>query len=160
MGILGQPGRPVLPRPQPFSGCGRLHVPRGWCYITDCTFYETKSSAAVWHDGKYAQEMKFVLKNCRFDGAPGWYLARHHHDAQFYFVNGAFARSMVDKAPYRVIYPLGKAAATAKDVARNKELDKTNVWGERAYFANCHRDGVTTPGTATTSHRVHRLPSS
>ncbi len=124
-----------------FRGAVDFMCPRGWCYITDCTFYETKSSAAVWHDGKHAQEMKFVLRNCKFDGTPGWYLARHHHDAQFYFLDGQFARSMIDKAPYRVIYPLGKAVATAKDVARNQELDKTNIWGERAYYSNCHHEG-------------------
>jgi pectinesterase len=115
--------------------------PRGWCYLTDCTFFETKPSAAVWHDGRYAQEMKFVLRNARFDGVDGWYLARHHHDAAFYFLNCVFGRSMIDKAPYRVIYPLGNAAATATDVARNQELDKTNVWGERAYYDNCHHEG-------------------
>ena len=124
-----------------FRGAVDFMCPRGWCYITDCTFYETKSSAAVWHDGKYGQEMKFVLNNCKFDGVPGWYLARHHHDAQFYFLDCAFARSMIDKAPYRVIYPLGKAAATAKDTAKNQELDKTNVWGERTYFSNSHHEG-------------------
>ena len=124
-----------------FRGAVDFMCPRGWCYITDCTFYETKTSAAVWHDGKYGQEMKFVLRNCKFDGVEGWYLARHHHDAQFYFLGCAFARSMIDKAPYRVIYPLGSAAATAKDAAKNQELDKTNIWGERAYFYNCHREG-------------------
>ena len=143
-----------------FRGAVDFMCPRGWCYITDCTFYETKSSAAVWHDGQYAQEMKFVLHNCKFDGVPGWYLARHHHDAQFYFLDCAFARSMIDKAPYRVIYPLGKAAATAKDVAKNEELDKTNIWGERAYFSNCHHDGGDYPWHRDNlaRPRVHPLP--
>jgi pectinesterase len=124
-----------------FRGAVDFMCPRGWCYITDCTFFETKPSAAVWHDGRYAQEMNFVLRNCAFDGVEGWYLARHHHDAQFYFLNCTFSRSMIDRAPYRVIYPLGGAAATAKDIAKNQELDKTNVWGERAYYFNCHREG-------------------
>jgi pectinesterase len=124
-----------------FRGAVDFMCPRGWCYITDCTFFETKPSAAVWHDGRYAQEMKFVLRDCALDGVEGWYLARHHHDAQFYFLNCTFSRSMIDRAPYRVIYPLGGAVATAKDVAKNQELDKTNVWGERAYYLNCHREG-------------------
>jgi pectinesterase len=124
-----------------FRGAVDFMCPRGWCYLTDCTFFETKPSAAVWHDGHYAQEMKFVLRNCAFDGVDGWYLARHHHDAQFYLLNCRFSQSMIDQAPYRVIYPLGNAAATAKDVARNQELDKSNLWGERAYFFNCHREG-------------------
>ena len=124
-----------------FRGAVDFICPRGSCYVTDCTFFETKPSAAVWHDGRYGQEMKFVLRNCQFDGVEGWYLARHHHDAQFYFLDCTFARSMIDKAPYRVIYPLGNAAATAKDVAKNKELDTTNIWGKRAYYYNCHHEG-------------------
>jgi pectinesterase len=124
-----------------FRGAVDFICPRGWCYITDCTFYETKSSAAVWHDGRYSREMKFVLRNCRFDGVEGWYLARHHHDAQFYFLDCVFAASMIDRAPFRVIYPLGNATATPKDVAKNEELNKSNIWGERSYFHNCHHDG-------------------
>jgi pectinesterase len=56
--------------------------PRGWCYATNCTFYEMKATAAVWHDGSKDKDMKFVLRDCRFDGAEGWNLARHHHDAR------------------------------------------------------------------------------
>jgi pectinesterase len=124
-----------------FRGAVDFMCPRGWCYLTDCTFFETKPSAAVWHDGRYAQEMKFVLRNCQFDGVAGWYLARHHHDAQFYLLNCVFSRSMIDKAPYRVVYPLGNTPATPKDTAKNQELDRTNIWGERAYYFNCHREG-------------------
>jgi pectinesterase len=57
--------------------------PRGWCYVEDCTFFETKPSAAMWHDGSKDQSEKFVLRNCTFDGVAGWSLARHHHDAAF-----------------------------------------------------------------------------
>jgi pectinesterase len=134
----GQGGRYYHARSH-FRGAVDFMCPRGSCYITDCTFYETKTSAAVWHDGHHGQELKFVLRNCSFDGVQGWYLARHHHDAQFYFLDCVFSGSMIDRAPYRVIYPLGNGAATAKDVARNKELDRTNLWGERAYHSNCHR---------------------
>ena len=59
--------------------------PRGWCYVDDCTFYETKTSAAMWHDGSKNQDQKFVLRNCKFDGVPGWSLARHHHDGGVLF---------------------------------------------------------------------------
>ena len=31
--------------------------------------------------------------------------------------------------------------ATEADIKRNKELDQVNLWGERSYFCNCHRDG-------------------
>lgn len=115
--------------------------PRGWCYITDCSFDETKTSAAMWHDGSKNQDQKFVLRNCQFDGVPGWELARHHHDGAFYFLHCTFSETMKDRAPYRVIYPLGSAPATEADSQRNRELDRTNIWGERRYFLDCHREG-------------------
>ncbi len=115
--------------------------PRGWCYMEDCTFHETKTSAAMWHDGSKDQDQKFVLRRCKFDGLPGWSLARHHHDGSFYFLDCTFSKSMIDRAPYRVIYPLDGGAAAPADVARNRELGKTNIWGERNYFFDCHRTG-------------------
>ena len=115
--------------------------PRGWCYVTNCSFYEMKNTAAVWHDGSKDKDMKFVLRDCRFDGAEGWNLARHHHDAQFYFLDCRFSKTMIDKPPFRVIYPLDGGTPGASDIQRNKDLDKSNLWGERSYFYNCHRDG-------------------
>ena len=112
--------------------------PRGWCYMTDCSFYETKATAAVWHDGHLGKDMKFVLRNCRFDGVQDFNLARHHADAQFYFLDSRFSPTMRDLAPFRVIYPLGGAVATDADRKRNADLDKNNLWGERSYFYNCH----------------------
>ena len=115
--------------------------PRGWCYVTDCTFYETKTSAAMWHDGGKNQDQKFVLERCTFrrraglvagPTPPRWgvLLSRLH-------VFEDDDRS----APYRVIYPLDGGQPTPADVARNRELDKDNIWGERNYFYNCHHDG-------------------
>jgi pectinesterase len=124
-----------------FAGSVDFVCPRGWCYVTHCTFYEMKNTAAVWHDGSRDKDMKFVLRDCRFDGANGWNLARHHHDAQFYFLDCRFAQTMVDRAPYRVIYPLDGGTPGTNDIQRNQHYDKTNLWGERAYFHNCHRDG-------------------
>jgi pectinesterase len=115
--------------------------PRGWCYVTNCTFYEMKATTAVWHDGSKDKDMKFVLRNCQFDGAEGWNLARHHHDAQFYFLDCRFSKTMIDQPPFRVIYPLAGGTPGASDIARNKDLDKSNLWGERSYFYNCHREG-------------------
>jgi pectinesterase len=115
--------------------------PRGWCYVTNCSFYEMKDTTAVWHDGSKDPDMKFVLRNCRFDGAKGWNLARHHHDAQFYFLDCRFSKTMIDQPPFRVLYPLDGGAAGASDIQRNQDLDKSNLWGERSYFYNCHRDG-------------------
>lgn len=124
-----------------FRGAVDFVCPRGWCYATDCTFYETKNTAAVWHDGKADKDMKFVLRNCKFDGVQGWNLARHHLDAQFYFLECAFSKTMIDRAPFRVIYPLDGSVAKPEDIKKNADLDKNNQWGERAYFYDCHRDG-------------------
>lgn len=124
-----------------FRGAVDFMCPRGWCYIRDSTFFETKNEAAVWHDGRYDKDMKFVLRNCKFDGVEGWHLARHHHDAQFYLLDCTFSRTMIDRAPFRVRYPLDGGPPSASDKQRNAELDKTNIWGERAYFFNCHREG-------------------
>jgi pectinesterase len=124
-----------------FRGSVDFVCPRGWCYVTDCNFFEVKPTAAVWHDGHVNQDMEFVLRDCKFDGVPGWCLARHHVDAQFYFIDCTFSQTMADKPPRRVIYPLGSAAATEADKQRNATLDKQNLWGERAYYFNCHRSG-------------------
>ncbi len=124
-----------------FRGSVDFVCPRGWCYVTNCSFYEVKPTAAVWHDGRYDQDMKYVLYHCKFDGVQGWNLARHHVDAQFYFIDCTFSNTMADKPIRRVIYPLGSGPATDADTKRNADLDKQNNWGERAYFFNCHRDG-------------------
>ena len=117
-----------------FRGSVDFVCTRGWCYVTNCSFYEMKSgSAAVWHDGSKNRDMKFVLRGCRFDGVDGWVLGRHHADAQFYFLDCTYSRSMADKPIARVIYP--------DDPQRNANLDKSNLWGEREYFYDCHRDG-------------------
>jgi pectinesterase len=116
--------------------------PRGSCYLTDSNIHELKAEdAAVWHDGSRDQSMKFVLTNCRFDGIQNWRLARHHHDGQFYFIGCVFSATMEDRAPYRVLYPLDGGTPTAADIQNNKEHDATNLWGERSYFYNCHRQG-------------------
>ena len=124
-----------------FRGAVDFVCPRGWCYIEDSTFYETKATAALWHDGRHDKDMKFVLRNCQLDGVPGWVLARHHVDAQFYLLDCTFSSTMIDRPPKRVIYPIGDKPVTEADVAKNAENDKLNLHGERAYFDNCHRDG-------------------
>jgi pectinesterase len=124
-----------------FRGAVDFVCPRGWGYVVDCTFFETKATAALWHDGSKNRDQKFVLRNCKFDGVDGWNLARHHHDAAFYLLDCTFSKSMSDRPPFRVRYPIGDKPTTQGDIDRNAELDKTNRWGERAYFFNCHRDG-------------------
>jgi len=117
--------------------------PRGWCYMTDCTFYEVNPSAhaSIWHDGSKDKDMKFVLRNCRFEGVDNFILARHHRDAQFFLVDCTFSKAMTNLAPYRVIYPIAGDKPSDADAKKNRDLDASNIWGERAYFYNCHRDG-------------------
>ena len=117
--------------------------PRGWCYMAACSFYEVnpKAHASIWHDGAKDKDMKFVLRNCRFDGVDDFILARHHHDAQLFLLDCRFSRRMRDLAPYRVVYPIAGDKPSENDAKRNRDLDASNVWGERAYFYNCHRDG-------------------
>jgi pectinesterase len=125
--------------------CGSVDFicPRGWCFMRDSTITQVnpKASAAIWHDGSNNPDKKFVLRNCTFDGPPDWYLARRHHDAQFYLVDCLFSKAMRDKAPYRVIYPLDGGTPNEADKKRNTDYDRTNVYGERAYFFNSHREG-------------------
>jgi pectinesterase len=122
-------------------GAADFLCPRGWCYVVDSTFFQVSGTAAVWIDGSKDRDMKLVLRNCKFDGAPGWNLARHHRDGMFFFIDCTFSKTMADRAPYRVLYPLNGGAPTDADKARNADLDRTNIWGERSYFYNCHRDG-------------------
>ncbi len=136
----GEPGRYYHARCN-FSGSVDFVCPRGWCYVADCSFYAYKKTAAVWHDGSSDPDMKFVLRNCRFDGATGFSLGRHHVDAQFYFLDCKFSAKMRDKPIQRVIYPLKSGPATEADIQRNADSDKQNLWGDRAYFYNCHRNG-------------------
>ena len=125
--------------------CGSVDFicPRGWCFMRDSTItaVNPKATAAIWHDGSNNPDKKFVLRNCTFDGPPDWYLARRHHDAQFYLIDCTFSKAMRDKAPYRVIYPLDGGTPTDADKKRNADYDRTNVYGERAYFFNSRREG-------------------
>lgn len=117
--------------------------PRGWCFMRDSTITQVNpgATAAIWHDGANNPDKKFVLRNCAFDGPPDWYLARRHHDAHFYLLDCTFSAAMRDKAPYRVIYPLAGGPPTEADKKRNADYDRTNVFGERAYFHDSHRIG-------------------
>jgi pectinesterase len=117
--------------------------PRGWCYLTDSEMFEVnpRAEAAMWHDGSRDPDMKFVMRHCRFDGVEGWRFARHHHDAAIYVLDSTFSKTMRDTQPKRVIYPLNGGTPTEADIARNKAADPTNIWGERFYYYNVHRDG-------------------
>lgn len=125
--------------------CGSVDFicPRGWSYIADSTITQVNpnATAAIWHDGSKDPDMKFVLRNCRFDGPPGWILSRHHRDAQYFLIDCRFSSTLRDRPPYRVIYPLDGREPSEADKQRNRELDPVNRWGERVYYSNCHRDG-------------------
>jgi pectinesterase len=117
--------------------------PRGWCYMTDSEMFEVNpnAEAAMWHDGSRDRDMKFVMRNCQFDGVEGWRFARHHHDAMIFVLDSAFSTTMRDTEPKRVIYPLKGGEPTDADRKKNKDADPTNIWGERFYYFNTHRDG-------------------
>jgi pectinesterase len=115
-----------------FRGGVDFFCPRGWCYATDCTFFEVRPTAALWHDGSKAQDQKLVVRHGAFDGVKGWYLGRHHHDAAFYLLDCTFSETMADRPLARHVY---------NDPKKDQELDKSNRWGERCYYRNCHREG-------------------
>ena len=68
-------------------------------------------------------------------------LGRHHHDGEFFLLDCNFSKGMVDRAIFRVLYPLNGGVPSAADIQNNQQHDPTNIWGERNYFFNCHRDG-------------------
>jgi len=109
-----------------FRGAVDMVCPRGWCFIRDSQFYEVKASAAIWHDGHYDADQKFVIVNSTFDGVPGFQLGRHHYDAQFFLINCTFSENMADQPIYLKTY---------EDASRNNPYS----WGERKYFYNCHK---------------------
>ncbi|MCA9239705.1 MAG: hypothetical protein KDA37_05885, partial [Planctomycetales bacterium] len=109
-----------------FRGGVDFVCPRGWCYVLDSDFESAGSSAAVWQDGHMDPSMKFVMRDCRFDGPKDFWLGRNHYPSQFYFLNCRFTKRMADKPILVVSEPPPSADAS--------------LW-ERKYFLNCHREG-------------------
>jgi len=101
--------------------------PRGWCYMEDCSLFEVIRHAALWHDGSGNQSQKFVIRNCTFDGVKDFFLGRRHHDAQFYLIDCTFSDNMSDEYIFRQTYPYEPLQ------------NGINLWGDRAYYFNCHR---------------------
>lgn len=112
-----------------FQGAVDFVCPRGWCYISNSSFFEVKRTAAVWHAAPVNPNQKFVLKNCSFQGADSFYLARHHYEAQFYFLNCTFPSIMLNKPIEHVVYE------------DKPEKNRPFNYGERYYFYNCTRKG-------------------
>lgn len=100
-----------------------FYCPRGWAYAEHCRFIALDGSACIWHDGSGNPDEKTVLKDCSFEGYPGFKLGRYHRDAQFYLLDCSFAQDMAD-API----PLIKTANVLQ-------------WGRRIYYYHCHRKG-------------------
>lgn len=117
--------------------------PRGWCFMQDSEIVQVypRAEASVWHDGKGDPDKKFVMKGCRFDGPDNYFLARHHRDAQFYFIDCVFSEHTRDKPPYTVSYPLNGGPPTPADIERNKVVAADTPHGDRNYFQNSHRVG-------------------
>jgi beta-galactosidase/beta-glucuronidase/acetyl esterase/lipase/lysophospholipase L1-like esterase len=127
-----------------FRGGVDFVCPRGWCYVRDCQFECPTTSAALWHDGHMNLDMKFVLRNCTFDGVKDFWLGRNHYPSQFYLLDCAFGENLADK-------PL----LTVKELP---ESEDATVY-ERKYFHNCHRAGGDYPWHADNLSRAPGAPS-
>lgn len=112
-----------------FAGAVDFVCPRGWCFIRDSQFYEVKPTAALWHDGHFDPDQKLVVVNSEFDGVEGFYLGRHHYEAQFYLLDCRFSANMADKPVYLHTYD---------DPARNNPY----YHGDRNFFYNCRKPGA------------------
>ncbi len=112
-----------------FQGAVDCVCPRGWCFVRNSKFYELKKGSTVtWHAGGYNIDQKFVIVNSNFNGVKGFYLGRHHYEAQFYLIGCTFSGNMADTPIYRVTY---------KDATRDRPFN----WGERDYYYDCRRIG-------------------
>jgi pectinesterase len=112
-----------------FRGEVDFLCPRGWCFVRDSTFEETRQTAAIWHDGHMQPDkMKFVLRDCKFDGVEDFWLGRNHYPSQFYLLGCQFSERMADK-------PIG----VVKDLSTVPESE--HALYKRKYFHDCHRDG-------------------
>lgn len=112
-----------------FEGSVDFVCPRGWCYIRDSRFYELKRTAAIWHAGTGNINQKLVIRNSCFDGVEGFYLGRHHYDAQFFLLDCGFSGNMADKPVFRVLYE------------EEPQKNRPDIFGNRYYYYNCHRKG-------------------
>lgn len=112
-----------------FEGAVDFVCPRGWCYIKDSEFFEVRKTAAIWHAAVVDENQKMVIRNSRFDGVEGFYLGRHHYEAQFFLLGCSFSKTMIDKPIYHEVN-LG-----------NPEKNRPYFFGDRYYYFDCHRDG-------------------
>jgi pectinesterase len=126
-----------------FEGWVDYVCPRGWCYITGSRFFgHNTQSASLWHDGSADKRQKFVIRNSWFDGRSGFPLGRNHRDGQIYLIDCRFSENMADRPFYR---PPSSPAPWR--------------WGDRHYFAGCHRIGGDYPWFADNLQTAEGAPS-
>lgn len=106
-----------------FEGFTDMVCPRGTALIENSSFYNKKHSATIWHDGQLDQQQKLVINDSKFDGISGFWLGRHHYDAQFYLINSTFSENMADKAIFKKTY-------------QDTTKIRPNLWGDRYFFYN------------------------
>ncbi|QLJ10062.1 pectinesterase family protein [Pseudoalteromonas sp. JSTW] len=106
-----------------FTGATDMVCPRGTALIEHSQFYNLKQTATLWHDGELSSEQKFVVANSEFNGVEGFWLGRHHYDAQFYLFGNQFSDNLADKPIFKKTYA-------------DKQRDQPNRWGSRYFFAN------------------------
>ena len=110
-----------------FEGWVDYVCPRGYCYIENSKFFGHNLTASIWHDGDSAEDQKFVLRNCSFDGVQGFPLGRFHREAQFYLLDCTFSPNMADKDIFFA----------------PSHPPRILQWGEdRHYFYNCRGDKI------------------
>lgn len=106
-----------------FEGATDFVCPRGSALIEHSQFYNTKKHATIWHDGELDPDYKLVVNHSEFDGIEGFWLGRHHYDAQFYLLNSTFSENMADKPIFKKRY-------------NNKGKERPNLYGARYFFEN------------------------
>ncbi len=112
-----------------FEGATDMVCPRGTALIENSQFFNTKKSATIWHDGELNSDYKLVVNNSSFEGVKGFWLARHHYDAQFYLLNSTFSANMADQPIFKKKY-------------NNKSKERANLYGARYFFQNNTGEGL------------------
>ncbi len=112
-----------------FEGGVDFVCPRGWCFIRDSRFYEVRETHTLWHAGITDERQRLVIRNSSFDGVPGFQLARHHYEAQFFLLNCRYSENMADEPILHVTYP------------GQPERNRPYFWGDRYYFSQSDKAG-------------------
>lgn len=125
-----------------FEGYVDYVCPRGYCFIEESEFFGHNLTASIWHHG-VKKDHKFVIKNSKFDGVPGFPLGRHHRDAQFFLLDCTFSNNMADKDIF--FAPSNPPRVLEWDMDRN-------------YFYNCHGSSIDYLWHADNLHEAEGSP--